>query len=453
MFITSRGELENRLDAYYYKDSFKDLNITISKSKNKKVLFSEVIKKITNGFTFRDYQEEGTPYLKVGNIRQGYLDFSNIQYIDLDFNELNKKIQLKKGDILLTRKGTFGYAYAVEEDNDCVISSEVFLINLNSTVGIDSKYLEIFLNSKIGQLQFDRIKIGAIMGSLSQEAINEMTIIVPKLKEQKNIIAQYERAFNNKIKNEEDALNIIKNVDEIISQKIGFEFPKVEVKNTFNINVLEFENRLDPHFYLPNFKALLDNIRRIKNARLEELVEFSKETWNQKDGFENEFPYIEISEIDLSSGKINNISFVPINEAPSRAKMVVRKNDIIVSTTRPQRGAISLIDKDKDGFIASTGFAILRNLKTNDISKEYLFYILRTQICLLQMLQRSSGGSYPAITAEELKNIYIPIPDKKIQQTIVDDIKAFIDRAEALKEEANAEFENAKQEIESLILN
>lgn len=184
-----------------------------------------------------------------------------------------------------------------------------------------------------------------------------------------------------------------------------------------------------------------------------DLVEFSKETWNQKDGFENEFPYIEISEIDLPSGKINNVSLVPIAEAPSRAKMVVRTNDIIVSTTRPHRGAISLIEADKDGFIASTGFAILRNLKSDEINKEYLFYMLRTQICLQQMLQRSSGGSYPAITAEELKNIYIPIPDKDIQQEIVNDIKAFIIQAEQLKEEAKAEFEKAKQEIEALILN
>lgn len=215
----------------------------------------------------------------------------------------------------------------------------------------------------------------------------------------------------------------------------------------------KLETRLDPHFYLPNFKALIDNIRKTKNAQLGNLIEFSKETWNQKDGFENEFPYIEISEIDLSSGNINNVSMVPISEAPSRAKMVVRTNDIIVSTTRPHRGAISLIGADKDGYIASTGFAILRNLKTDLVSKEYLYYILRTQICLQQMLQRSSGGSYPAITAEELKNIYIPIPDIAIQQEIVNDIKAFIENAEQLKADAKTDFEIAKQKIEALILN
>ena len=38
--------------------------------------------------------------------------------------------------------------------------------------------------------------------------------------------------------------------------------------------------------------------------------------------------------------------------------MVVREKDILISKIRPGRGTICLIDKNSDGFIASTGFAI-----------------------------------------------------------------------------------------------
>lgn len=44
--------------------------------------------------------------------------------------------------------------------------------------------------------------------------------------------------------------------------------------------------------------------------------------------------------MDLETGDINKISEIPISEAPSRAKMIVRDNDIIVSTTRLSQGAI-----------------------------------------------------------------------------------------------------------------
>jgi type I restriction enzyme S subunit len=186
----------------------------------------------------------------------------------------------------------------------------------------------------------------------------------------------------------------------------------------FILNLSQVEHRLDPNFYRQIFK---DNIERIKSKnykRIGEVVKFSTETWNQKDFFDSTFPYIEISEIDTLSGDIKNISEVEITDAPSRAKMIVRENDIIVSTTRPNRGAISFVKKENDFSIASTGFSVIRNLTTEEFNKEFLFAVLRQKFSLLQLEQRSSGGNYPAITQEELAKIVIPIPSKSIQEKV-----------------------------------
>ena len=85
--------------------------------------------------------------------------------------------------------------------------------------------------------------------------------------------------------------------------------------------------------------------------------------------------------------------------------MKTQKGDIVISLTRPQRGAIAQI-KD-ESIIASTGFAIIR--ETDDsICKEWLIHTLLSNCSLQQMLQRSSGGNYPAIVENELKKILIP---------------------------------------------
>lgn len=123
--------------------------------------------------------------------------------------------------------------------------------------------------------------------------------------------------------------------------------------------------------------------------------------------------YIEISEIDTLSGEIQNITQVEITEAASRAKMLVRENDIIVSTTRPNRGAIALIKKEQDFSIASTGFSVIRNITNSEIERDYLFAILR------QFEQRSSGGNYPAITQEELSNVIIPFANAEKQKNVI----------------------------------
>ena len=53
--------------------------------------------------------------------------------------------------------------------------------------------------------------------------------------------------------------------------------------------------------------------------------------------------------------------------------MIVKNNDILVSTTRPNRGAISFVKLQENEIqIASTGFAILRNIKAQIISKDFL---------------------------------------------------------------------------------
>ena len=210
----------------------------------------------------------------------------------------------------------------------------------------------------------------------------------------------------------------------------------------------EIEGRIDPHFYRPNFSLLDKKLKRVNHSALGDIVEFSGETWNGEDFFTDKFPYIEISEIDINTGEIKDIAYYEKAEAPSRAKMIVRNSDIIVSTTRPHRGAIALIDDSKDGFIASTGFVVLRNLKNKEVNKNYLFYILRTSFILDQMLQRSSGGSYPAITVEELSKIIIPIPAPETQEKIVEIMQS----AYAKKAEKEQKAEDFFHSIDNYIL-
>ena len=171
----------NRMDCYYYftEDVETQINNGLYKSAN----FSSLFNSLINGFDFRDYKESGTPYIKVANVRKGEFDFSKMQFIELDSTGISKAIQLKKGNILLTRKGTFGYTLCLENDFDYVISSEIFYIELKHEI-LNSKYLEIFFNSVMGQKQFDRVKIGAIMGSLSQEAVKSLRIPLPPLTKQ-----------------------------------------------------------------------------------------------------------------------------------------------------------------------------------------------------------------------------------------------------------------------------
>lgn len=189
--------------------------------------------------------------------------------------------------------------------------------------------------------------------------------------------------------------------------------------------------RLDVKFYNPQYIQIIKSITSVSYCCLNDVATFSNESWNQEDYFETTFPYIEIGAVDTITGEILNIATVEKKKAPSRAKKIARRNDIIVSTTRPNRGAISMINGDM--YIVSTGFSIIRDI-SNCILRDYLFIVLRLHSSLEQMMQRSSGGNYPAITEEELKKILIPLPPIKVQQQIVD-IYTSAQKAKQVKEQ------------------
>jgi restriction endonuclease S subunit len=207
------------------------------------------------------------------------------------------------------------------------------------------------------------------------------------------------------------------------------------------------EGRLDPNFYKPEFRELVRSISRSDHAPLKKIARFSSESWDQCSGFTEEFPYIEIGAVNTVSGEIEAVNWIKTSEAPSRAKMVVRNDDIIVSTTRPSRGAISHVITREEMLIASTGFSVIREVSPT-VNRKLLYYLLRQPFILTQLEQRSSGGNYPAITQEELGKILIPILSKNAAEEVLQ----IFNKAYAAKKSKEAEAQALLDSIDDYLL-
>nr|WP_271396066.1 restriction endonuclease subunit S [Neomicrococcus lactis] len=133
--------------------------------------------------------------------------------------------------------------------------------------------------------------------------------------------------------------------------------------------------------------------------------------------------YIEISDVDSSVGISGSIT-VSFAEAPSRARRIVRKGDVLVSTVRTYLRAIASVDREYDGSIASTGFCVLRPA---DVHPGFLKYATSSPDFIEEVIARSAGISYPAINATDLVRLSIPAPSQKEQTRI----SSFLDRETA----------------------
>lgn len=152
-----------------------------------------------------------------------------------------------------------------------------------------------------------------------------------------------------------------------------------------------------------------------------------------------EFRYVDIGSVTLQNG-IEHYQGFSFEDAPSRARRIVRTGDVIVSTVRTYLKAVASIQDDKD-VIASTGFAVIR---PKEVDSRFLAYSLANHYFVETVSSRSVGVSYPAINASEMVDIKNVLPPNDVQKCIAD----YLDRKTAAVDTAISDKEKLIQLLE-----
>jgi SAM-dependent methyltransferase len=118
----------------------------------------------------------------------------------------------------------------------------------------------------------------------------------------------------------------------------------------------------------------------------------------------DEFDYVEISDVDTRTGLVGHKRILAA-DAPSRARKLIRSGDVLVSTVRPERGAVGLIPARLDRAVCSTGFAVLR---CSGIHSLALVWLLKTQLVRRQVIRNNIGIAYPAISEASCLDLVLP---------------------------------------------
>lgn len=121
-----------------------------------------------------------------------------------------------------------------------------------------------------------------------------------------------------------------------------------------------------------------------------------------------EFAYVEISSINRQFKKIGTVKWLKGEVAPSRARQRILRGDVLVSTTRPNLNAVSLVDEDFDGQVCSTGFCVLRPMQF--VLPEFLFLFVQSPGFVAELEARATGSSYPAVSNKVVKDVMMPVP-------------------------------------------
>ncbi len=151
--------------------------------------------------------------------------------------------------------------------------------------------------------------------------------------------------------------------------------------------------------------------------KLGKVGEIDKKSLNSNTDKEYEFDYISLSDVDSDQFSIKT-SKQKFKNAPSRARRIVKKGDVLLSTVRPNLEGFTIIRDEVKDLIASTGFAVITS--KNELHNEYLFNFLFSNIIKRQFHKLLVGSNYPAINSSDVKNLKIPLPPLSEQKKIAD---------------------------------
>lgn len=146
------------------------------------------------------------------------------------------------------------------------------------------------------------------------------------------------------------------------------------------------------------------------------------------------YNYIDLTSVDRDTSSITNTMLVNNKNAPSRAKQIVKKGDILFATTRPTLKRVAIIDEHHDNDICSTGFCVIRPIK-NSVLPKFVFYVLKNEDFYYYIEPLQTGASYPAVTNNIVKQYRCYIPtDIKVQQQIVSRLDSLTSKVRAIEE-------------------
>jgi len=301
-----------------------------------------------------------------------------------------KEYVLSAGDVIVAMteqaEGLLGSSAIVPRSGLYLHNQRLGLIQVLDQKKTDKGFFYYLFNSKPVRQQIRASASGTKIRHTAPSRIEDVIVRVPPLPLQRRI-AGILSAYDALIENNERRLRILERMARALYREwfVDFRFPGREKVGRMPSAVGGI-----PRGWAV---ARLDDVAQVNRAQL------------GGDNIPEEIYYIDIASV--SPGRINTLTRYRSDEAPGRARRIVRHGDVIWSSVRPNRRSYALIIHPKRNTIASTGFAVLT---ASRIPFTFLYFGTTTDQFVTYLTNNATGSAYPAVTAATFEKAELIIP-------------------------------------------
>ena len=139
--------------------------------------------------------------------------------------------------------------------------------------------------------------------------------------------------------------------------------------------------------------------------------------WNPRRDPRSSIRYIDVSAVSRDELRIVSEATYSSDDAPSRARKIVKTGDTIFATIRPTLRRIAQIPLSLNDEIVSTAFCVLRP-DPQVIDADFLYFATQLEPVMRGIVAMESGASYPAVRDVDVLDQVIPLPPLSEQQKI-----------------------------------
>ena len=447
IFAIKRGMIKTRMDVNYYLPEYQNGIEKLKKAHSGKLRkisdFADVVcgpfgSAIKNG----DYQSAGIPLLRITNISDdGNLDYKNIKFISKKLSDKLEKTQVTKGDIVVSQRGSLGL-FAIIDDLYPIFNISANLIAIKNIKDHDPEFIRNNLNSTICKKFLEQAQSGQIQSKITTADISN--ILVPENFDEKKLNRIIDDGFYIHQQKLQQAEELLAGMDEFVLDTLGIKIPSQSdiLCWAIRLGMLKQANTFSPEYFNHERLAVIKTLKQssIPIFSLEEKVNFQRDLI---DTTTSGHKFLGLASIQSDTGER-----VELEEQVTGNAFKYNIQDVLYCRLRPYLNKVYFAETSG---VCSTEFHVMRP-KDDSILPEYLAIIMRSKLTLLQTKHMMTGNTHPRISDEDVKALVIPVPSKKVQQKIVDEHKIRTSRARQLRQEAEKEWQDAREQFEKELL-
>lgn len=343
------------------------------------------------GLTTGEYLPQGDYILITGtDFKDGYIDWKNCCYVSKWRYDQDTNIQIKEGDVLISKDGTIGkVAFLNSIPGPGTLNSGVFVVRSKQENAVNQAYLSWIFKSIWFKSFIDQLTAGSTINHLYQKDFVKFQLIYPKDKSEQTRIA-----------------TALSNVDALIAELGKLIEKKRAIKQGAMQQLLTGKKRLKGFTEPWEEKKLGEDATILRGGSPRPIEDYITDS---QDGLN----WIKIGDVKPEDKYLRKAAEKIKKEGLSKTRQV-KKGDFILSNSMSFGRPYIL---DIDGCIHDGWLVIQDYQEAYDM--QFLYYILCSDAVMNQYVSMAAGSSVQNLNKEKVANVLLYAPTSLQEQSAI----------------------------------